>query len=113
MLVFCQSIRIAGPVGKAERLLLEDPTPSCASGRLVLIRPAAGLALIPLAAGACSLIRPGARTPIEAGALDGERGAVEGASLQERSPAAEATPRTPMSGGGARINAYPNGRFAS
>jgi hypothetical protein len=105
VLVFCHSIRIAGAAARAERLLLAEPTKGRASGRLVLIGPAAGkLALIAPAPGACKLIGPAAGTPIVLGELEGERGAVGGESVQERSPTAYASAKKTASRGGARIN---------
>jgi hypothetical protein len=115
VLVFCQSIRVAGPVPTAERLTLADPKRGCASARFVLIGPAAGkfaliapaagaCRLIGPAAGACKLIDPAAGTPIALGEFEGERGAVVGESLQERSPTAVASAKKPVTRGGARIN---------
>jgi hypothetical protein len=61
------------------------------------------LPLIAPATGACKLIGPGAGTPIAIGALEGERGAVVGESLQERSPTAETSAKKTASRVGARI----------
>src|SRR2546423_4016789 len=98
--VFCQSMRIAGAttvdaVEPAKGTALgEDELSALATGTLVLREPATG---------ACKLIGPARGTPMALAALAGERGAVGGESLQERSPTTQPSPMKTFSRVGACI----------